>query len=247
MLHLTIMSLYTEKHHLSRLKLWSSPSTGAFFTSLWLSTMTLDGVARTENSSITQRTPPSCQALANKPQTRHSDSMLKILVLCSTYSTDKNSISKAINLTLQIIKFRSQKQPKRLASFIPATDTVVYALTSQGTSWQSGRTKRKFPKQGMMHFGLLQTPHGNGGVETARQSKPSQLAVEAGSTEGTTGWERALPSPDTKHNQTVAGIVQISVSPPKSYNTSGSRSPPSNYLVTKKKVVLFGFFLYRTV
>lgn len=213
MLHLTIMSFYTEKHHLSRLWLWSFPRTGAFFTLLWLSMITLDGV-RTENCSVARRTPPSSQALANKPQIRHTDSMLKILLLCSTYPMDKNSISKAINVTLQIIKFRSQKQAKRLTSFIPATDTVVYALTSWDTSWQSGRTKRKFPKQGTIRFGLLQTPHGNSGVETARQSKPSQLAMEAGSTEGITGKERVLPSLDTKHNQTVPGIVQIPVSPP---------------------------------
>lgn len=63
-----------------------------------------------------------------------------------------------------------------------------------------------------MRFGLLllQTPHGNSGVEIARQSKPSQLAIKAGPREGTTDKERALPSLQTRHNQTVS---DISISP----------------------------------
>lgn len=65
-----------------------------------------------------------------------------------------------------------------------------------------------------MRFGLLQTPHENSSVEIARQSKPSQLAIKAGFTEGTTDKERALLSLGTKHNQTAAGIVQTSVFPP---------------------------------
>lgn len=99
------------------------PGQGPSFTSSCLSTKTLHGVSRrTGNCSVAQRTPFSSRAVVNKPQTRHTDSALKILLLCSTYSVDKNSIliSKAINLTLQIIKFRPQKQQKRLASFTPA-------------------------------------------------------------------------------------------------------------------------------
>lgn len=65
-----------------------------------------------------------------------------------------------------------------------------------------------------MRFGLLQTPYGNSGVEIARQSKPSQLAIKAGFTEGTTDKERALLSLGTKHNQTVPGIgSDIGISP----------------------------------
>lgn len=113
------------------------PGQGPSFTSSWLSTTTLDGVSRrTENCSVAEENPFSSQAVVNKPQTRHTDSTLKILLPCSTYSADKNSIliSKAIKLTLQIIKFRTQKQQKRLASFIPANDTVVCTPTFQGTS-----------------------------------------------------------------------------------------------------------------
>lgn len=72
-----------------------------------------------------------------------------------------------------------------------------------------------------MCFGLLQTRHGNSGVETAGQSKPSQPALNAGST-GAIDKERALPSLDTKYNQTVSGIVQTSIFPPESHNRSAS-------------------------
>lgn len=78
-----------------------------------------------------------------------------------------------------------------------------------------------------MRFGLLQKPHGNSGVEMARQSKPRQLVIKAGPTEGRTDKERALPSLHTKHYQTISGIVQTSIFPPKSHNTTGSRSLPS--------------------
>lgn len=84
--------------------------------------------------------------------------------------------------------------------------------------------KRKLPKQGLMCLGLLQTPHGNSGAETARHS---QLAVKAGSTEDISDKERALSSLDTNHNQIVSGTAQTLIFPLKSHNTIGRRSLPS--------------------
>lgn len=152
------------------------------------------------------------------------------------YSEDKNSIliSKAIKLTLQIIKFRPQKQEKKLTSFIPANDTVVCAPTFQGTRWEPGRTKRKLPTQGLMRLRLLQTPHGNSGAERARHS---QLAVKAGSTEEISDKERALTSLDTNHNQTISGSAQTLIFPLESHNTTGSKSPPSTW--PQKAITLY--------
>lgn len=139
MLHLTV----TSSHFTMKSTTYADgdfgpfPGQGPSFASSCLSTKTLQGVSRRSgNRSVAQRTPFSSQTVVNKPQTRHTDSALKVLLLCSTYSVDKNSvlISKAINLTLQIIKFRPLKQQKRLASLIPANDTVAYAPACQGTS-----------------------------------------------------------------------------------------------------------------
>lgn len=58
---------------------------GPFFTLLWLSMGILDGVSRrTENCTVAQRTLFASQAVVNKPQMRHVDSTVKILLLCST-------------------------------------------------------------------------------------------------------------------------------------------------------------------
>lgn len=70
-----------------------------------------------------------------------------------------------------------------------------------------------------MRLGLLQTPHGNSGAETATHS---QLAVKAGSAEEISEKERALSSLDINHNKTVSGTAQTSISPLKSHNTTGN-------------------------
>lgn len=152
MLHLTIMSSYFTMKSTIYPGWDFCPflGKGPFFTLLWLSVTILDGVSRrTENCTVAQGTPFTSRAVVNKPQMRHADSTLKILLLV-LYSEDKNSIliSKAIKLTLQIIKFRPQKQEKKRTSFIPANDTMVCGPTFQGTWWESGRTTRQLPKQG---------------------------------------------------------------------------------------------------
>lgn len=165
--------------------------------------------------------PSSCKQGSDETCSQHTEDFTPVL-----YSEDKSSIliSKAIKLTLQIIKFRPQKQEKKLTSFIPVNDTVVCAPTFQGTRWESGRTKKKLPIQGLMCLRLLQTPHGNSGAERARNS---QLAVKAGSTEEISDKKRALPSLDTNHNQTISGSSQTLIFPLESHNTAGSKSPPS--------------------
>lgn len=121
--------------------------------------------------------PSSCKQASDETFWQHTEDFTPVL-----YSEDKNSIliSKAIKLTLQIIKFRPQKQETILKRFLPANDTVICAPTFQSTKWESGKTNRKLPKQELMCLGLLQTPHGNSGAETLRHS---QLVVKAGSTE----------------------------------------------------------------
>lgn len=113
-MHLTIVSSHRTMRSTIYLDCDFSPfpGQGPSFMSWCLSTMTLHGVSRrTENCSVAQRAPFPSPAVVNKLQTRHTDSTLKILLPCSTYSMDKNSIliSKAIKLTFQIIKFRPQK------------------------------------------------------------------------------------------------------------------------------------------
>lgn len=80
-----------------------------------------------------------------------------------------------------------------------------------------------------MHLGLLQTPHGNSGAETARHR---QLAVKPGSTEEILDKERALSSPYTNHNQTISDTAHTLIFPLKSHNTTDSKSLPS-ILATK--------------
>lgn len=100
----------------------------------WLSMVSAGGL---RIASVAQRVPFPSPAVVNKPQTRHTDSTLKILLPCSTYSMDKNSIliSKAIKLTFQIIKFRPQKQEKRLASVIPENWQSSLCPSISGQSW----------------------------------------------------------------------------------------------------------------
>lgn len=89
MLHLTIMSSYFIMKSTIYPGCDFCPFQGhrSFFTSLWLSRRILDGVSRrTENCTAPQRTPFASQAVVNKPHTRHVDSTVKILLLCSTLS-----------------------------------------------------------------------------------------------------------------------------------------------------------------
>lgn len=219
-----VFLFHTEEHHLFRLWFWPFPGIGAFLHIV---------VAIHDNFGWHQKDrelqcctenpfciPSSCKQGSDETCSQHTEDFTPVL-----YSEDKSSIliSKAIKLTLQIIKFRPQKQEKKLTSFIPVNDTVVCAPTFQGTRWESGRTKKKPPTQGLMCLRLLQTPHGNSGAERARHS---QLAVKAGSTEEISD-KRALPSLDTNHNQTISGSSQTLIFPLESHNTAGSKSPPS--------------------
>lgn len=150
------------------------PGQGPSFTRSWLSATTLDGVSRmTENCSVAQRTPFSSQAVVNKPQMRHTDNALKILLLCSTYSADKNSIliSKAIKPTLQIIKFRPQKQQKRFASFIPAMTQWSMPLHFRAQADSQEELEGNFPNKGWCVLEFSSSKHP---TETAVLKQPGK-------------------------------------------------------------------------